>query len=162
MPKPIEPVPNNAACEQILGAKDVGVLVMSEGGVPYAVPLNHAFVAGRLYFHCAPTGRKLDVLRANPQVCYVVERSLAAVPPEGRLCHVDWESVIVYGAARVVEAAEELREAFTHFGRHYRPDFVVKESHLETTRAIVMEVASMTARREVGREVAYWSWGREG
>ena len=37
---------------------------------PYLVTLSHAFDAERncFYFHCAPTGRKLDVIRANPQV----------------------------------------------------------------------------------------------
>jgi len=37
---------------------------------PYLVTLSHAFDADRncFYFHCAPTGRKLDLIRANPRV----------------------------------------------------------------------------------------------
>ncbi len=157
MPKPIEPTPNNAECERMLRTMDVGVLVMCQDDVPYAVPMNHAFAEGKLFFHCAPTGRKLDVLRANPQVCYVVEQRLGE--GNGERCHADWESVIAYGTARVVESPEELRTAFFIFGRHYRPDFEVKESSLQTTRAIIMEVTSMTARREVAEQpVVYWSW----
>ncbi len=159
MPKPITPQPNNAECERILDACDIGVLVMCQDSVPYAVPMNHAFADGRLYFHCAPTGRKLDMTRANPQVCYVVERGLGDAPPPRRMCHPDWESVIAYGAAQVIEDPEELRRAFTIFGKHYRPDFTLSESALDTTRAIVIDVTSMTARQETeGGGVVYWSW----
>ncbi len=154
----INPIPNNVECERIITSKDVGVLVMCREREPYAVPMNFAFTNGKLYFHCGLTGRKLDMLRSNPQVCFVVERSVEKVPPERRMCHPDWESVIAYGAARVVEDPKELREAFIIFGRNYRPDFVFKESSLENTRAIVMEISSMTARSEVNEQVQYWSW----
>lgn len=43
-------------------------------GVPYLVPLNFGMVAGpqslTLYFHCAPVGTKLDLLRADPNVSF--------------------------------------------------------------------------------------------
>ena len=43
-------------------------------GVPYLVPLNFGMAAGpqslTLYFHCAPVGTKLDLLRADPNVSF--------------------------------------------------------------------------------------------
>jgi nitroimidazol reductase NimA-like FMN-containing flavoprotein (pyridoxamine 5'-phosphate oxidase superfamily) len=167
MPKPIEPVPNSAECERIITSFDVGVLVMSQGGAPYAVPMNHVYHQGALYFHCAPTGRKLDAIRANPRVCYVVNNDLGAGERKGMgglTCHVAWESVIACGAARVLEDPEELSQAFLIFGRRFRPDFEVTERALETTRAIVIRVESMTARYEPGndQEVQYWSWSPSG
>ena len=48
-------------------------------GVPYLVPLNFGMAAGpqslTLYFHCAPVGTKLDLLRADPNVtdCFLDE-----------------------------------------------------------------------------------------
>ncbi len=166
MPKPIEPEPNNAECERVIASFDVGVLVMSQGMQPYAVPMNHVYHDGALYFHCAPTGRKLDTIRANPRVCYVVNNDLGAGERRemgGLTCHVAWESVIAYGTARVLEDPAELSQAFLIFGRHYQPDFEVTERALETTRAIVIEIESMTARHESGdREIEYWSWSPEG
>lgn len=164
MPKPIEPKPNNAECERILDSHDVGLLVMCRDGEPYAVPMNHAYHDGKLYFHCATTGKKLDMIRANPRVSYVVDREIGdpAVAETSRMCHRDWESVIVYGSARVIEDPEELRRAFLTFGRHYDPNFEFSERALANTRAIIIEIDSMTARREVQRKaVEYWSWHAE-
>jgi nitroimidazol reductase NimA-like FMN-containing flavoprotein (pyridoxamine 5'-phosphate oxidase superfamily) len=161
VPKPIEPKPNNAECERILDSYDVGVLVMCREGEPYAVPMNHGYHDGKLYFHCATTGRKLDMIRANPRVTFVVSRETGgpSVAETSRMCHRDWESVIVYGSARVIEDPEELRRAFLTFGRHYDPNFEFSERALENTRAIIVGIDSMTARQEVqGKPVEYWSW----
>jgi nitroimidazol reductase NimA-like FMN-containing flavoprotein (pyridoxamine 5'-phosphate oxidase superfamily) len=165
MPKPIDPVPNNAECERIMTSSPVGVLVMCEGSEPYAIPMNHAYADGKLYFHCAPTGRKLDMVRANPRVCYVVTYDFGerGGPIDPRQCHGDWESVIAYGAARVVEDRDELRTAFTIFVASFDSEFEVSEHALDTTSAIIVDVESMTSRREVpGQDVEYCSWSPDG
>lgn len=162
MAKPIKPIPNNVECERILKGSFVGILVMCQDEEPYAVPINHAYSDGKLYFHCAPTGRKLDMIRANPRVCYVVNNHFGS--PEDSAdnvkCHGNWESVIVYGKARVIDDPEELRDAFSIFMKYYRPHpYKPSEESLKTTRAIVVEAESMTARREIpGEGVDYWSW----
>jgi nitroimidazol reductase NimA-like FMN-containing flavoprotein (pyridoxamine 5'-phosphate oxidase superfamily) len=173
MAKPIKPIPNNEECERILKGSYTGILVMCQDEEPYAVPINHAYKDGRLYFHCAPTGRKLDMIRANPNVCYVVNTYFGDQEhlADGVRCHGDWESVIAYGKARVIEDPDELREAFTIFMEYYSPShFEPSEGSLKTTRAIIIEVESMTARREVPQEgfdrktgkgrtdIYYWSW----
>jgi len=165
MPKPIDPVPSNGECERIVQAYSTGVLVMCQGFVPYAVPMNHAWSEGRLYFHCAPTGRKLDVIRANSRVCYVINGCFGQPGDlaDPRKCHGNWESVIAYGRARVPEDAEERRQAFLVFGRYYNRDFELSEEAATTTSAIILEVETMTARREApGQPVDYWSWARQG
>jgi nitroimidazol reductase NimA-like FMN-containing flavoprotein (pyridoxamine 5'-phosphate oxidase superfamily) len=161
MPKPIEPSPNSAECERMVAASPVGVLVMCSNSEPYAVPMNHAYLGGKLYFHCAPSGRKLDMVRENPKVCYVVNHYFGepgSLADTGK-CHGNWESVIAQGRARVIEDPDELREAFLIFGSYFNPDFALEESALQTTSAIVVEVDAMTARREMpGEDVTYWSW----
>jgi hypothetical protein len=163
MAKPIEPIPNSAECERVMTAYPAGVLVMCLGSEPYAVPMNHAFVDGVLYFHCAPTGRKLDIIRANPSACYVVNDRFGERPTlaDSRQCHGNWESVIAYGGARVIEDRDELRRVFDVFGKYFNPDFTVSEDSLDTTAAIILEVDTMTARRETeDRTVSFWSWSR--
>ena len=68
----INPIPNNEECERILTDSYIGILVMCRDDEPYAVPINHSYADGKLYFQCGLTGRKLDMIRANPKVCYVV------------------------------------------------------------------------------------------
>ena len=166
-------IPNNEECERMLKKSYVGILVMCHNAEPYAVPINHAYSDGKLYFHCAIAGKKLDMIRANPQVCYVINNLLGghAEFSAGARCHGNWESVIVRGKARVVDDPDELRGAFSTFMECYGSvDFQPGEDSLKTTRAIIVEVESMTARREIPREgfdpktgtgevdVDFWSW----
>jgi uncharacterized protein len=51
------------------GQKHVTLALCAENQ-PYLVTMNHGYDEGEhcLYFHCAPAGKKVDLLRANPQV----------------------------------------------------------------------------------------------
>ena len=41
-----------------------GVLaVLGDGGYPYGVPVSYAYCGGKIYFHCAKSGHKLDAIR---------------------------------------------------------------------------------------------------
>jgi nitroimidazol reductase NimA-like FMN-containing flavoprotein (pyridoxamine 5'-phosphate oxidase superfamily) len=134
---------------------------MCRDSEPYAVPINHAYADGKLYFHCAPTGLKLDMIRANPRVCYVVNHDFGdrGGPIDPRQCHGNWESVIAYGVARIPEDRAELQEAFSIFVKSFDSAYQLNEETYETTSAIIIDVESMTARREIpGERVEYWSW----
>ena len=83
---------------------------MALDGEPYAIPVNHAYKDGRFYFHCATTGRKLDIIGQNPNVSYVITRFYGDRRDLDKClkCHGPWESVIAYGKARVVSEHDEL------------------------------------------------------
>jgi len=44
-------------------------LGLCDDGIPYVVPMNFGYESGTVYFHCAPEGRKLEIIRKNPKVC---------------------------------------------------------------------------------------------
>ena len=62
-------------CIRILTSEKRGVLSMvGEDGYPYGIPLNHWYNPedGKLYFHGAKTGHKIDAIKANDKVSYCV------------------------------------------------------------------------------------------
>jgi nitroimidazol reductase NimA-like FMN-containing flavoprotein (pyridoxamine 5'-phosphate oxidase superfamily) len=151
--------------EGILREETVGYLGLSMDGMPYVVPLNYGYVEGRILFHCALMGKKLDYLRANPQVCFTVERQAGRVVrhPQGARCHVENDSVICYGSARVVEDVEERREVLTTFNRCLQPD--TEEITLEAASkcyAVEIKITEMTGRRQRGLKHTYWRYSFEG
>lgn len=77
---------------------------------PYIVPMNFGILDERLYFHCAATGTKLDLLEANPNVCFEVEANIKIIPGD-KACgwSVRYQSVIGFGRASVVEDPDEKR-----------------------------------------------------
>ena len=43
-----------------------GVLALSgDDGYPYAVPMSYVYTDGKIYFHCAKAGHKLDALKRH-------------------------------------------------------------------------------------------------
>jgi nitroimidazol reductase NimA-like FMN-containing flavoprotein (pyridoxamine 5'-phosphate oxidase superfamily) len=159
-----KPRHDNGRCEEFIEGTYQGVLVMCHENVPYAVPMNHGYAEGRFYFHCATHGRKLDMLRRNPNVCYVIRKYYGTTEDREKSlkCHGPWESVIAYGKARVIEEPGELYRAFRAFmGYHGRADYEPSDEAYTNTRAIIIDVEHMTARKEYeGNKTEYWIWER--
>ena len=147
--------------EKILSEETIGFLGLSLDGVPYVVPLNHGYAEGKILFHCAMEGKKLDYLKANPRVCFTVGRQLGTVRrhAEGDPCHVDNDSVICYGTARIVEDPVERQRVLTTFNRSFVPD--AEEIPLKSAMkacAVEITVAEMTGRREREKKRTYWRY----
>ncbi|HNU36204.1 MAG TPA: pyridoxamine 5'-phosphate oxidase family protein, partial [Methanomassiliicoccales archaeon] len=68
--------------EDVIRRAEVCRLAMVDDGEPYIVPMNFGFRKGTFYFHCAKEGRKLEVLRKAPRVCFELEAGVQLVRGE--------------------------------------------------------------------------------
>lgn len=106
-------------CEKILSEEPRGVLaVLGDEGYPYAVPLDFVYEDGRLYFHSATEGHKIDAIQGCSKCSFsVMER--------GELDQDGWsyyfDSVIVFGRISVMRDRDAIRERLTSLGRKYFP-----------------------------------------
>ena len=85
-----------------------GVAALSTGeDIPYCLPLSFVRIGESLYFHCAHQGRKVDLLRANPNVCvtFVGMDEPAFVAPTMYTTY--FQSAIVTGRAQEVTDPQE-------------------------------------------------------
>ncbi len=113
-------VPCDPRAESILEQALVLRLAISAGGRPYLVPLSFGYNNGRLYFHSAPRGQKIEMLARNPLVCFEVDQNVSLVRSKSA-CQFSmrYRSVIGYGNARRLEDMAEKRAALDHIVRHY-------------------------------------------
>lgn len=147
--------------ECVLREENVGYLGLAADGQPYVVPLSYAYVDGCILFHCALTGRKLDAIRANPQVCFTVGRQTGQVERHRNSdpCHVESDSVICTGVARIVEDLEERQRVLNSFNRCLRPEAEpITREEAESCGAVEIRINEMTGRRERGRKRTYWRY----
>ena len=144
--------------EQILREEEVGYLGLADEGQPYVVPLNYAYAAGKLLFHCALTGQKLDAIRRNPHVCFTVGRQTGTVRDHtGAPCRLDSDSVICCGQARLLTDLTERAAALNAFNRRYRHAAAdLPEERVEQCMAVEITIAEVTGRRERDRHRTYW------
>ena len=78
-----------------------GVLsVYGEDGYPYGVPLSYVYADGKLYFHSAKDGHKIDAVRNNNKVSFTVIAQDNIVAEEYTTY---FQSVIAFGTARILE-----------------------------------------------------------
>lgn len=59
--------------EQIFKDAQVCRLGLYDGNSPYIVPLNFGYKENTLFFHSALVGRKIDILKKNPGVCFEID-----------------------------------------------------------------------------------------
>ena len=103
----------------VLKAGTHGVLAVSgDGDYPYAVPLSYVYDQGKIYFHCARTGHKLDALARSAKVSFCVVAQDKIVPEEYTTY---FKSVIIFGTARRLDAPEEKRAALLTLAAKYSP-----------------------------------------
>lgn len=98
-----------AHIDRILRSARIGrMATMGADGYPYITPVNYVWHEGKIYFHCAASGEKLDNLGRDPRVCFQVDIPLAYLDtgfdPErsANRAHQFYHCVIVRGDARIV------------------------------------------------------------
>ena len=103
----------------ILERMTSGVLaVMGDNGYPYAVPLSYVYCDGKLYFHSAKTGHKIEAIIRNEKVSFCVIEQDNVVPEEYTTY---FRSVIVFGKARILTDGKEKRKAMEILAEKYSP-----------------------------------------
>jgi len=128
---------------ELLAGAEHGVLSMaSTDGVPHGIPLNFAVEGDSLYFHCAPAGRKIDVLAANDRVSFCVVGATELLPAEFAT---RYESVVVTGRAEQIEG-EQKQRGLVLLVEKYSPAHV--ESGLAYIEALFAETAVFRIRIE--------------
>lgn len=119
-----------------------GVLaVHGDDDYPYAVPLSFAYEDGRIYFHSAVAGHKLDALERSTKASFCV---IAAddIVPERFTTH--FRSAIAFGRLRAVTNDAEKRHALMLLAEKYSPDYLqAADSEIDGDwkRVCVMELA---------------------
>lgn len=93
--------------------------LLGDNGYPYAVPLNYVLWQGKLYFHSAKQGHKIDAVRNEPKASFCVVDSDELVPQEYTTY---FRSVIVFGNISIVSDEAEKRSAIEALAKKFFPE----------------------------------------
>ena len=107
------------AAETVLREGTSGVLsLLGDQGYPYGVPLSYVYEDGKLYFHCAKEGHKLDAIRREEKCSFCVIQQDQIVPERFTTY---FRSVIAFGRVRILEEDQAKRAAAEKLARRYCP-----------------------------------------
>lgn len=128
-------------CIDILTNEPRGVLALiGDFDYPYALPMSHAYVDGKIYFHGAMKGHKMDAIKKFDKVSYCV-MDKGVKNPDG--WSYTFKSVIVFGKIRTLTDRDEKIDRLTYLGDKFFPthDQTVSEIERLLDRTAVFEIA---------------------
>lgn len=137
----------------ILNSCKVCRLAMCDGEEPYIVPLNFGALwrheLPTLYFHCAGEGRKLQVLRKNPRVCFEMDCDHRLVESEVPCGYgYGFRSLIGTGMTQTVTDTEEKKIALACLMRWQTGrDFEITSAMADAVTVLRLDVEAMTGKR---------------
>ena len=148
-------ITDSAEIDRLLSSAKFASVALADGEEPYLVTLSCGYDAakGRLCFHVAPNGRKLDIIAKNPRGCATVVHDLGYKAGE---CAHPYASVVLFGHLRVLDDPADAREAMrTLIGQLESPEdesaiwarnLLDTEAGLARCRMLAFEIEDLTAK----------------
>lgn len=122
-------------------------------GSPYVVTVNYIYHEGKIYFHCALTGKKLDNITHDERVCFEahvmerIARARRAIDFGTR-----YRSVVVHGRARPLDDPAAKRKVLMLITTRYAEGHSFEpptDQQVQATAVVEIEIDSMTGKKNV-------------
>ncbi|WP_424359368.1 pyridoxamine 5'-phosphate oxidase family protein [Methanocella sp. MCL-LM] len=85
--------------DQLLVSQRLCRMALNDDPQPYIIALDYMYLDGKVYFHFADYGRKMDLIRSNPSVSVEVDNLCEDTP--------DFDTVLLMGKLELVTDSEE-------------------------------------------------------
>jgi nitroimidazol reductase NimA-like FMN-containing flavoprotein (pyridoxamine 5'-phosphate oxidase superfamily) len=138
----------------IIGRCKVCRLAVAENNLPYVVPLNFGYEYKNgelsLYFHGAREGKKMDMLKKNPEACFEMDGAHQLIEgSEAAKYSFAYESVIGFGKVEFVEGDEEKSRGLNLLMAHQsgKGDFTFPADQLRAVAVYKIKARSFTGKR---------------
>jgi uncharacterized protein len=137
--------------ELLLERMPVGRLALTTEEGPYIVAVNYLYFDGSIYFHSGLEGRKMEALRADSRVCFMVDEIGPQVLWE-KGCGISqvYKSVVCFGKAEFVQGQTEKGGILEQMVRKYVPPGYaappLKGKNIENTAVVRIVIESMSGK----------------
>ena len=137
------------ALDVLKNAKRGVLSVIGDDGWPYGIYLNPHFENGRIYFHGAKAGHKIDALKKESRASFTVIDD--GVKDEGGWAYT-FKSVVVFGRVEFVEDQNEAVEICRRLARRFNPSEADIEDEIRRAAAHV-QVFALIPEHITGKRV---------
>ena len=114
--------------QQLSESESIGILqkatsgtlaLLGDNGYPCAVPISYVHHAGKLYFHSALSGHKVDAIRQCDKASFCVIEQDDVQPKKYTTF---FRSVVAFGRIHIIEDGQEKLETARMLGNRYNPN----------------------------------------
>ena len=139
---------------EIINKCDVCRIAFSDNNIPYIVPMNFGFEIKEnsiiLYLHCANEGKKINILKNNPNVCFEMDCEHELITASTACGHsMKYESVIGNAVAEFITDCDERKEALNLIMKKYtgKQDYTFDEKILDRVTVLKLKSSDFKAKR---------------
>jgi len=158
MRKSNKEIKDQEVIRELLETAHVGRLgTVAADGYPMVKPLNFAYSNGKIYFHSAKEGEKIEDIRRDNRVCFEVDLPIAFVKGTDNPCSAEYlyRSVIIKGRAHIVEDAQEKAFGLRLLMEKYQPEAgygEFPEGKLAITSVVRIDVEEINGKEDLGKD----------
>ena len=143
-------ITDQSKIDKILTQERICRIAMIDNGLPYVIPMNFGYENGFLYFHSSKEGRKIEILKHNPNICVEVETGCEVVEHE-KPCNwgMKYMSIIAEGKVTFLEDIAEKKLALNIVMKKYagKNDFVFDSSSLNSVLVWSVKIEKITGKK---------------
>ncbi|MBW1973892.1 MAG: pyridoxamine 5'-phosphate oxidase family protein [Deltaproteobacteria bacterium] len=122
-------------------------IAMSENNMPYIVPVCFGYKENYLFFHSAPEGKKIDIIKKNNNVAFEIDVDLKLVKDKiGCKWGMEYKSVIGIGKAFFIEDLKEKEEALKIIMKQYS-DETFDFNNINNVVVVKIKIEAMTGKK---------------
>ena len=145
-------VKDKTAIESIIRSATVCRMALSENNLPYIVPVAFGYKGNCLYFHSAPEGKKIEIIKQNNNVCFELDIDCELDKKTEQPCNwsMKYRSVIGFGKAFFIDDLEGKKAALNIIVEHYSGnpnEYPYPKDMISNMAVIKVEIDSMTGKQ---------------
>ncbi len=133
-------------------------LGLCDGGMPYIVPMNYGYdfdgTQLTLYLHSAHNGKKLDILRENPNACFEMDGAFELIYNAQEDSYTSYyECLMGSGQVEIVEAFDEKLSSLIKLMQHQCGEgtYEFNEKTVNAVTILKMKCVDFSAKANKGK-----------
>lgn len=139
----------DTAAVNVLESAKTGVLTVNgDDGYPYSVPMNYAYLDGKIYLHSASAGHKIDAIQKNDKVCFLVIDKDDVIADKLTTAY---RSVVVFARAKLVADQAEKLSLVKRFALKYSSNMPAIQEDIDENFS-AMALIEITPEHITGKE----------
>jgi ribosomal-protein-alanine N-acetyltransferase len=150
MRKVNQEITDKSILEEILIHSKICRIGLIDNELPYILPFNYGYEDNSIYIHCANGGKKIDLIKNNPKVCFEIEEKAEIIENE-KACKwtTTYRSIVGYGTIKTINDTAQKRKGLevimSHNGATDLIEFEPKQ--VDSVLILKLKIDSLTGKQ---------------
>jgi [ribosomal protein S5]-alanine N-acetyltransferase len=143
-------ITNKQIIEDILSSSGICRIAFNDNPVPYLLPFNYGYRDNCIYIHSAPEGKKIDLIKKDPRVCFEIEYASGIIKHEFPCRWSNrYRSVVGKGRIEIINDSREKQRGLEIIMAHngHRDPFEFNKGEVDTIVLLKLAITEIRGKQ---------------